>query len=111
MMKMNNPKIKWEMIDNKYIKPVYSLWYGEQEIASLSYHGNEWSLIPYFYSDKIGKRYYREYKETEIFEVQFRAVLDIMSALNKIGTECFQCCNAISDYITEYLENLNNENS
>ena len=102
-------KIKWEQVDNEYIKPVYSLWYGEQELASLSYHANEWSLIPYFYSDKIGKRYYREYKENEFSEVQFRATLDIMAVLNEIGTECFHCCNSISDYISEYLEALNNE--
>lgn len=105
---MNNElKIKWEKVDNEYISPVYSLWYGEQELAHLSYHQNEWSLIPFFYSDKIGKRYYRDYSKDEILEIQFRATLDIMYVLNEISTECFQCCNAISDYITEYLENLN----
>ena len=110
MTEMNNrPKIKWEEIKSDNIRPVYSLWYGTQELASLSYYQNEWSLIPYFYSDKIGKRYYRDYSKDETLEIQFRATLDIMAVLNEIGTECYQCCNSISDYITKYLENSNED--
>lgn len=108
-MTKKNIKMRWEKVETTYTKAVYSLWYGEKEIASLSYYDNEWALIPYIYSDIIGKRYYREYDENEISAIQFHVTLEIMAKLEKIGNECFDYCNAISDYVVEYLENSKNE--
>lgn len=105
-------KLKWIEINDNYLGNYFSLRDSyDKEIAYIWYFDKHWSLTPTLYKDLLPKKIYFDYKETDVEEVEFRAILDIMSALNKIGNECFEYSNAISDYVKEYLEKFNKENT
>ena len=104
--------LKWIEVQDEVFDIYYSLMDNyDTEIAYMYFYENCWSLIPTLpiLQDGLGKKFYRDYKEDEILEVQFHAVLDIQAELCKIGYLCFDYSNAISDYVTKYLEALNNE--
>ena len=50
---------------------------------------------------------YNNYTIDEINDVLFRAVLDIQSDLSFINNMCVDYCNAISDYIIDYVQGIN----
>ena len=103
-------KLKWIEINDSYLGKHYSLRDdNDKELAYMWYFDKHWSLSPMLYKDLVPKKIYFNYKETDVEEVEFRASLDIMSALNKIGNECFDYCNAISDYVEIYLKKINKE--
>ena len=109
---MNNIKLKWIEVHDNYLGDYYSLRdNNDEEIAYIWYFDKHWSLTPVLYYDLLPKKIYFDYNETDVKEVEFRAVLDIMSALNKIGNKCFDYSNAISEYVEEYLKEINKENN
>ena len=54
--------------------------------------------------DKCKK--YEQYAINEINDVLFRAVLDIQADLAFINNTCVDYCNAISDYIIDYVQGI-----
>ena len=54
---------------------------------------------------------YKYYDITEVNDVLFKAVLDIQSELSRINNMCVDYCNALSDYIIDYIQGIeHNEN-
>lgn len=104
--------LKWIEKDDEVLDRYYSLRDNhDNEIAYMWFYDGCWSLIPTLsiLQEILGKKFYRTYEENEIKKVEFHAILDIQSALNEIGNICFNYSNDISDYITKYLKELNNE--
>lgn len=111
MLKIRKTNLKWVEVNDESLGTYYSLRNEfDKEIAYMWFFDKHWSLTPTIYKDSVKKRLYLNYKETDLKEVQFRAVLDIQSDLCRIGNECFSYADAISDYVSKYLEELNNEN-
>ena len=51
-------------------------------------------------------RTYENYKINDINEVFYRALLDIQFDLARINNMCVDYCNAISDYIIDYIQGI-----
>ena len=105
-------KMKWIKIEDEYLCDIYySLECDGVEIADLwyDYYSSKWFLNPRIFQGCIEKRSYKEYTIEEIEDVQFRAILDLQASFNKIGYECFEYSNAITDYVEIYLQKIMEE--
>lgn len=101
--------IKWHK-DETEEEPLYELYaYTENDykiqIGILGWVGfkNSWMLsyqIPRIQNRCIK---YENYTIDEVNDVLFRAILDIQSDLAKINNICINYCNAISDYVIDYI--------
>ena len=104
--------IKWRK-DETENKPFYFLYiYTDagynMQIGRLGWDRAEqcWYLhynIPRI-KDKCKK--YEQYNINEINDVLFRAVLDIQADLSYINNMCADYCNAISDYVIDYVQGV-----
>ena len=54
--------------------------------------------------DKCKK--YEQYTINEINDVLFRAILDIQADLSFINNMCIEYCDAISDYVIDYVQGI-----
>lgn len=105
--------LKWIEKDDKVLNKYYSLRDDEdKELAYIYFHDDCWSFTPtcHILQEILGKKFYRIYTEKEVKDAQFHAMLDIQSKLNMFVNICANYSNAISDYVTKYLEEFNNEN-
>lgn len=104
--------IKWQKNKTKE-SPLYELYacIGNNYKMTIGYLGwnsfvNCWILsyhIPRI-QEKIKR--YDNYTIDEINDVLFRAVLDIQSDLSFINNMCVDYCNAISDYVIDYVQGI-----
>lgn len=104
--------IKWKQ-DKEKIDPVYYLyictennieeligWVGWDDINKYWIANYE---IPSLKS--ISKKY-ESYNINEVNDVLFRMILDVQNSLVKINNMCVNYCNAISDYIIDYIQGI-----
>lgn len=104
--------LKWIKKNDEALKKYYSLRDDKNnELAYMYFHDGCWSFVPtcHILQEILGKKFYRIYTEKEIKDAQFHAMLDIQSKLNILANICVNYSNAISDYVTKYLEEFNNE--
>lgn len=105
--------IKWHR-DKTEELPLYELYayIGDKHKTTIGYLGWNsftqcWILnyyIPCIQETKSKK--YDNYTIEEINDVLFRAILDIQKDLSFINNMCVDYCNAISDYIIDYVQGI-----
>ena len=104
--------IKWEK-DNTEEYPLYELYvYADaikMQIGWLYWNNLEqtWHMrysIPRI-MDKCKR--YENYTLKEVNDVLFKVVLDIQADLSFINNMCVDYCNAISDYVIDYVQGIN----
>ena len=104
--------IKWEKDENVYtFDEYYDLFaYTENNkkihIAILYWSNNRWIMSDYIPYLKSETKWYENYTINEVNDVLFRAVLDIQSDLSRINNMCVDYCNAISDYVIDYVQGI-----
>ena len=102
--------IKWKK-DELEEEPLYDLYIFvgdnnyKMHIGKLGWGSSEqcWFM---WYSIPPLKDKYKNYNQHEINDVLFRAVLDIQSDLSQITNMCIEYCNAISDYVIDYVQGI-----
>ena len=91
-----------------YIDSDYAIQIGWVAWSSTEHHWYFRYNIPRI---KDKHKIYEQYTINEINDVLFRAVLDIQSDLSFINNMCVDYCNAISDYVIDYVQGIDhNEN-
>jgi hypothetical protein len=109
--------IKW-VKDKTEEEPVYKLYvYTTNNLKQLiGYLGWSDFMNSWIFSYQIPPiehkcKKYTNYTINEIEDVFFRAILDIQADLSRINNMCVNYCNAISDYIIDYITGVEqNEN-
>ena len=110
--------IKWRK-DETEDSPVYQLYaYTESDykmqIGWIFWDESDQSWYMNYNIPRCVQNKYRKYNQytiEEINDVLFRAVLDIQSDLSFINNMCVDYCNAISDYVIDYVQGIDhNEN-
>ena len=109
--------IKWRehKIDDEpfYILYTYTDTNYEMQIAWLSWDNIDQCWYMNYKIPRIKDKWkkYEQYTEKEVNDVLFRAILDIQSDLSFINNMCVDYCNAISDYVIDYVQGIDhNEN-
>ena len=104
--------IKWRK-DEMEDLPLYELYacMGNNHKMTIGYLGwngftNCWILSYHIPRIQEKSKKYDNYTIDEINDVLFRAVLDIQSDLSFINNMCVDYCNAISDYIIDYVQGI-----
>ena len=109
--------IKWRR-DETEDEPLYFLYVCtnsdyEMQIGLLGWNNMEKCWYFHYGIPRIKDKHkkYEQYNINEINDVLFRAVLDIQSDLSFINNMCVDYCNAISDYVIDYVQGIDhNEN-
>lgn len=104
--------IKWRK-DEMEEQPLYELYaYTETNYRlSIGFLGwsdfmNSWLFSYEIPSLKSKSKIYNNYTINEFNDVLFRAILDIQSELSRINNMCIEYCNAISDYVIDYIQGV-----
>ena len=109
--------IKWRK-DETEDYPFYGLYVCtntdcEMQIGWIGWEDLQQCWFLHYSIPRIKDEYkkYEQYTIDEINDVLFRAVLDIQSDLSFINNMCVDYCNAISDYVIDYVQGIDhNEN-
>ena len=104
--------IKWRK-DKTEEQPLYELYAYTENNYKLSIGFLGWSnfMNSWLFSYEIPplkskSKEYNNYTINEFNDVLFRAILDIQSELSRISNMCIEYCNAISDYVIDYIQGV-----
>lgn len=109
--------IKWRK-DETEEEPFYNLYVctdnnNEIQIGWLGWGNLEKSWYMHYSIPRIKDKYkkYKQYTKEEVNDVLFRVILDMQADLSYINNMCVNYCNAISDYVIDYVQGIDhNEN-